>query len=152
MVHDVPAAMLPTQLFVCVNGPGSDTFETCSGPVPVLCSVMFLAVLVVPTTCDENERLVGVTEAPGAVPVPFSSTTCVGPRFPESSLTFKAPVVEPTTDGANVTETLQFDPGSSVPRCLSSKISQFTTRKSSKHGVITTWPFVTGMRFPRCSS
>jgi hypothetical protein len=110
MVQDAAGAMLPMQLFVWLNGAVATMFVTCNGPVPVLCSVMFLTELVVPTTCDEKDNVVGVTEAPGVVPVPLSVTTCVGPRFPESSLTFSAPVTEPTVCGVNVTDTAQLDP------------------------------------------
>ena len=44
------------------------------------------------------------------VPVPLSGTTCVEPKFPESSLTFSAPVTEPAASGVNVTDTVQLDP------------------------------------------
>src|SRR3989454_10737258 len=44
------------------------------------------------------------------VPVPLSGTTCVEPKFPESSLTFSAPVTEPAARGGNVTDTVQLDP------------------------------------------
>src|SRR2546427_12929223 len=44
------------------------------------------------------------------VPVPLSGTTCVEPKFPESSLTFSAPVTEPAACGGNVTDTVQLDP------------------------------------------
>ncbi len=43
------------------------------------------------------------------VPVPLSGTTCVEPKFPESSLTFSAPVTEPAACGVNVTDTVQLD-------------------------------------------
>ena len=110
MVHDAAGAMLPVQLFVWLNGAVTVMLAPCNGPVPVLCSVMFLAVLVVPATCDEKDKVVGVTAAAGVVPVPLSVTTCAEPRFPESSLTFSAPVTEPTDGGVNVTDTVQFDP------------------------------------------
>jgi len=42
--------------------------------------------------------------------VPLSVTTCVEPKFPESSLTFSAPVTEPAACGVNVTDTVQLDP------------------------------------------
>jgi hypothetical protein len=114
MVHDVPGAMLPLQLFIWLNGAVATTLETCNSPVPVFCSVMFLGALVVPTACDGKDRVVGVTDAAGTVPEPLSATTCVGPMFPESSLTFRAPFTASTADGVNVTETVQFDPGVSV--------------------------------------
>ena len=82
---------------------------TCNGPVPELCNVMVF-VLVVPTTRDEKDKVVGVTEAVGVVPVPLSVTSCSEPKFPESSLTFSVPVSEPAAGGVNVTDTVQFDP------------------------------------------
>jgi hypothetical protein len=84
---------------------------TVSGPVPVLCRVMVLAVLVLPTACEEKDSVAGDTAAAGVVPVPFNATTWVGPRFPESSLTVSAPATEPTADGVNVMEKAQVDPG-----------------------------------------
>ena len=41
MVHDAVGAMLPPQLFVWLNGAVATTLETCNGPVPVLCRIMF---------------------------------------------------------------------------------------------------------------
>ena len=76
----------------------------------MLCSVMFFALLVVPTACDEKDNVAGVTEAPGVVPVPSRGTACVEPRFPESSVTISAPVTGPTACGVNATDTVQFDP------------------------------------------
>jgi hypothetical protein len=109
-VHDEPGAMLPLQLCVWLNGPVIATLAPCNGPVPVLCSVIVLAVLVVPSTCDEKDKLDGVAEATGVVPVPLRATTCIAPRFPESSVTVSAPVTKPTACGVNVTDTEQFDP------------------------------------------
>ena len=110
IVHYPDGAIVPMQLLVWLNVPVTVTLVICNGPVPVLCTVMFPAVLVVPTTCDEKDKLVGLTDAAGAVPVPLSSTICVAPRLPESSLTLSAPVTEPTTCGVNVTATTQWDP------------------------------------------
>ena len=110
MVHDAAGAMLPLQLFVWLNGAAVAMLVTCSGPVPVLCSVMFFAGLVVPTACDGKDNAAGVTVAPGVVPVPSSGTACVEPRFPESSVTVNAPVRGPTTCGVNATDTVQLDP------------------------------------------
>jgi len=81
MVHDAPGAIGPPQLLIWLNGPVATTFETCSGPVPLLSTVMVCALLVVPATCAGKESDVGVIEAPGAVPVPFSVTICEGPRL-----------------------------------------------------------------------
>jgi hypothetical protein len=110
MVHDAAGTMLPLQLFVWLNGAAVTMLVTCSGPVPVLCSVMFFAGLVVPTACDEKNNVVGVAEAPGVVPVPSTGTACVEPRFPESSVTISAPVTGPTACGVNATDTVQLDP------------------------------------------
>ena len=116
MVHDAAGAMLPLQLFFWLNGAVATMLVTCNGPVPVLCSVMFF---VVPTACDEKDNVVGVAEALGVVPVPLSGTTCVEPKFPESSLTLSAPVTGPTACGVNVTDTAQFDPADRAPAHLS---------------------------------
>ena len=110
MTHDAAGAMLPLQLFVWLNGAVATMLVTCSGPVPVLCSVMFFAVLVVPTACAGKNSVAGVTAAPGVVPVPSSGTVCVEPRFPESSVTVSAPVTGPTACGVNATDTVQLDP------------------------------------------
>jgi hypothetical protein len=81
MVHDAAGAIGPLQLLVWLNGAVATTFETCSGPVPLLSTVMVRALLVVPATCAEKESDVGVIEAPGVVPVPLSVTTCEEPRL-----------------------------------------------------------------------
>lgn len=80
-VHDALGAIGPLQLLVWLNGPVATTFVTCSTPVPLLRTVMLFAVLVVPATCAAKESDVGVIEAPGAVPVPVSITTCEEPRL-----------------------------------------------------------------------
>jgi hypothetical protein len=87
---------------------------TCNGPVPVLFNVMFLELLVVPITWDEKDTDAGLTETAGVVPVPFNARTCVEPRFPESSLTFKAPVTGSDVEGVNVTCTAQFAAGVTI--------------------------------------
>src|SRR6516165_7126765 len=102
--------MLEPQLFVCANGAVAVMLVNCSGPVPVLCTVMVLAALVVPTTCDGNDRLAGLTVTAGTVPVPFTVNACVDPRLPELSAIFRAPVTGPATEGLKMTETVQFDP------------------------------------------
>ena len=81
MVHDAAGAMLPMQLFVWVNVPVSATLVTCRGPVPELCTVTLFTLLEVPTICEENEIDAGVTVAAGAVPVPFSTSVCKGPKL-----------------------------------------------------------------------
>jgi hypothetical protein len=83
--------------------------------LPLFLSVTVLAGLVVPCTCDEKERLVGETEAVGAVPVPTSVMDCVEPRLPESSEIFSEPYARPVFTGANETETVQLDPGARPP-------------------------------------
>ena len=81
MVHDPPAAIGPLQLLVWLNGAVATTFETCSGPVPLLSTVMVRALLVVPATCVEKESDVGAIEAPGVVPVPLRVITCEEPKL-----------------------------------------------------------------------
>jgi len=81
MVHDAAGAIGALQLLVWLNGAVATTFETCSGPVPLLSTVMVRALLVVPTTCIEKESDVGVIEAPGVVPVPLRVTTCEEPKL-----------------------------------------------------------------------
>jgi hypothetical protein len=81
MVHDAAGAIGLLQLLVWLNGAVATTFEICSGPVPLLSTVIVLALLVVPATWAANESDVGVIEAPGAVPVPLSVTTCEEPRL-----------------------------------------------------------------------
>jgi hypothetical protein len=78
--------------------------------VPLFCRTRFLAVLVVPTTCEENVRVVGVTLAEGAVPVPVSASVCDAPILPELSATFSCPVAGPATEGVNETFTVQLEP------------------------------------------
>ena len=81
MVHDAAGAIGALQLLVWLNGAVATTFETCSGPVPLLSTVMVRALLVVPATCIEKESDVGVIEAPGVVPVPLRVTTCEEPKL-----------------------------------------------------------------------
>jgi hypothetical protein len=69
MVQEEPGAMLALQLLVWLKGAAVVTLETCMGPLPVFCNVTVLAVLVVARVW-KKERLAGVTEAAGAVPVP----------------------------------------------------------------------------------
>jgi hypothetical protein len=81
IVHDVAGAIGALQLLLWLNGAVATTFETCSGPVPLLSTVMVRALLVVPATCVEKESEVGVIEAPGAVPVPLRVITCEEPKL-----------------------------------------------------------------------
>jgi len=81
MVHDAAGAIGPLQLLVWLNGAVATTFETSSGPVPLLSTVMVRAPLVVPATCVEKESDVGVIEAAGVVPVPLRINTCDEPKL-----------------------------------------------------------------------
>jgi hypothetical protein len=72
MVHEAAGARAALQLFVWPNGPATATLVTCSGPVPLLCTVTLRAVLEVPNNCEEKGKLVGVMVAAGVVPVPPS--------------------------------------------------------------------------------
>jgi hypothetical protein len=81
MVHDAAGAIGPLQLLVWLNGAVATTFKTCSGPFPLLSTVMLRALLVVPTTCAEKESEVGVIEARGEVPVPLRIIICEEPKL-----------------------------------------------------------------------
>jgi hypothetical protein len=81
MVHDAAGDIGPLQLLLWLNGAVAATFETCSGPVPLLSTVMVRALLVVPTTCAEKESVVGEIEARGAVPVPLRVIACEEPKL-----------------------------------------------------------------------
>ena len=61
-------------VLVWLNGPVTVTFDTCNGPLPVLFTVMLRGVLLVPNTCDEKDKLVGVMVTDGIVLVPVSGT------------------------------------------------------------------------------
>jgi len=74
MVHDVPGSRAVVQVFVSLNGPLTVIPVTCNGPVPLLCTVILRVVLDVPRTCEEKDKLDGVTVAAGVVPVPISTT------------------------------------------------------------------------------
>jgi len=81
IVQEAAGAMLALQVLVWLKGAATVTVETCIGPVPVLVNVTVLAVLVVPSICEEKLTLVGLSDATGAVPVPLSATDCVVPRL-----------------------------------------------------------------------
>jgi len=110
IVHHEPAAMLPLQVLVWLNGPLALTLLTCSGPVPELLNVTLRALLVAPRTVDWKERLAGDTDAAGVVPVPVRTTVCRLPILPESSPIARVPLTEPGAVGVNVTVTLQLAP------------------------------------------
>ena len=107
IVHDAEGAIRALQLLVWLNGAVATTFDTCSGPVPLLSTVMLRALLVVPATCAEKESDVGAIEATGAVPVPLRVITCEEPKLYELSPMFRDPVTEPAADGVNETFTVQ---------------------------------------------
>ena len=81
MVQEEPAATLPPQVFVWLKGAVVVRLVICSGPVPVLFNVTFSLLLVVPTNCDPNMSVVGVTEAAGVVPRPIRVMNCVVPAL-----------------------------------------------------------------------
>ena len=121
-VQVLPGAMVPMQVPVWLKGAVARTAVTVSGPVPVLVKVMVLALLVEPMTWDWKDRLAGVTEAAGAVPVPVRARVCMGPRLKESSLAVSVPVYGPAADGAKVTLAVQLVPATSVPAQLSDSV------------------------------
>jgi hypothetical protein len=114
IVHDAPGVTAPLQLFVWLNGPVALAPEICSGPVPLLRTVIVRALLVVPTTCDWNDSVAGVTETDGAVPVPLSASVCDVPKLKELSVTTSDPLTVPVVVGAKETLTVQFDPAAST--------------------------------------
>ena len=87
------------------------TLVNCSGPVPVLVTVMVLAELVAPCTSDPKFSDAGLIEAAGIVPVPESAMFWTAPALPESSLTVSVPLIVPVPPGVKLTATVQFDPG-----------------------------------------
>ena len=108
-------ARVDVQPFVALNGAAAVTLDSVKLPAPVFLTVMIFAELVVPTTCDANERLPGEIDAVGATPMPVRGTPCDEPRLPELSVTFSVPLTVPNAEGANVTETVQPVAGLSVP-------------------------------------
>ena len=72
-----------------------------SGLVPALVNVTDCAAAVVPTTVLPNVRLEGVSETPGAVPVPVSAAVFV----PLLEAILSVPLRTPVAVGANVTPT-----------------------------------------------
>jgi hypothetical protein len=85
-----------------------------SATVPVFLKVELCDALVVPTPCDANVRLVGVSvtvDVPAA-PVPVSAT--VWGLEAASSVIARFAVRAPAAVGANETETVQLDPTASV--------------------------------------
>src|SRR5689334_9782445 len=102
MLHDAPGTSAAAQVLVWLNGPVAVTPVICNGPVPLLFTVMLRAVLVVPNTCEENGRLLGVTVAAGVVPVPMRGTLWDAPMFPELSVTVSVPVIVPGAAGVKV--------------------------------------------------
>jgi hypothetical protein len=103
------------QLFVCAKSaefvPPSRIELIASGAVPLLRTVTVCAALVVPTTCDAKETLVGVSVTAGWVPVPLSETECGLPAA--LSVTVTAAVRLPGAEGVKVTEIVQDAPAPS---------------------------------------
>lgn len=79
-------------------------------PGPTFLIVTFLAVLVVPTLCDANVRLVGLTLT--MVPVPLRETPCG--LLAASSAKLNVAVRVPAAWGVNITLTVHVDPAASV--------------------------------------
>jgi hypothetical protein len=82
MVQPALAASVDGHVFVCVKSPAfvpvTPMLEMVSEPVPVFVRVVVCATVVVPTCCEPNARLVGLSVTAGAVavPVPVSATVC----------------------------------------------------------------------------
>jgi hypothetical protein len=68
-VNNAAGATPALPVLVWVNGPVSAMLVICSGPLPELFTVTFLALLEFPITYEENEIDAGVTAAVGPVPV-----------------------------------------------------------------------------------
>ncbi len=116
-MHVAPAASVAGpcgHVFVCAKSlafvPATPIAPIVSGALPVFVRVVDFAVLVVPTVCDENVRVVGVRPTAGAetVPVPESATVCGLPAA--SSATVSEATRLPLAVGANVTEIEQLEP------------------------------------------
>jgi hypothetical protein len=86
--------------------------EIASAAVPEFRSVDDCDALVVPTSCEPNARLAGVSVTPGAVPVPLSATEC---GLPDAlSAIWMLAAREPVAVGAKVAPIVQFAPGARV--------------------------------------
>jgi hypothetical protein len=85
-----------------------------SGALPVFASVVDWSSLVVPTRCDPNVIVVGVSVTVGeaAVPLPVSVMLCGLPAA--SSVTFTVAVRVPAADGVKMTEIVQLASTASV--------------------------------------
>jgi len=62
MAQEAAGARLALQLLVRLKGAATVTVDTCSGPVPVFVNVTVLALLVMPSICDEKLTLAGLTD------------------------------------------------------------------------------------------
>jgi hypothetical protein len=102
-------------LFVCAKSPAlvppSRIELIASGAAPLLRTVTVCAALVVPTTWDAKETLVGVRVTAGWVPVPLSATECGLPAA--LSVTVTEAVLLPVAEGVKVTEIVQDAPAAS---------------------------------------
>lgn len=79
-----------------------------SGLWPVLVKVTDWTMEVFPTTVLPKAKLEGLSDTPGAVPVPLSVMVCIPPLA--SSLIVTTPVRTPVPEGANVTAIVQVAP------------------------------------------
>src|SRR5437899_5687985 len=83
-----------------------------SGAVPEFRSVDDCEALVVPTSCDPNARLVGVSVTAGAVPVPLNATVCGLPVALSATWTLAARA--PAAVGAKLALIMQLAPAASM--------------------------------------
>lgn len=125
-VHEAPAAsVLGAVGHVVVRAksaafvPASAMLLIVSGPVPVFFTVADCDALVVPTSCEANVRLDGVSETAGPAgggvvlaPVPLSATWCGLPDALSVTLTLAVRV--PAAVGVKVVDTAQEAPAASV--------------------------------------
>jgi len=77
------------------------TPEIVSAPLPLLLRVTLCVVLVVPRFCEPNPRLVGKTNAIGAVPVPERLTD--SGLSAALSVNVSKPEIEPVVEGEKLT-------------------------------------------------
>ena len=70
-VQLAPAARLLPQLLLCEKSPFVVMELNVTAPAVSLVAVTVFAALLVPTFCDANVRLVGVTETAGCAPLTF---------------------------------------------------------------------------------
>lgn len=106
MVQLVLAVNVAGQLFVCVNCELLDATDVMlMSALPVLLTVTGCDVLVVPTACEANVNVVGLTEATAPTPVPASEIVCG--LFWALSVMVMVPVRAFAPAGVNVTLIVQ---------------------------------------------